>query len=339
MHLPRCLDALANSISSNFEVIVVSDSSTDETERIAIRYGAKCLRTPFQMGPGGARNIGATQARGEILVFVDADVVVPPDALLLIGEEFDRDPELAAVFGSYDSAPAWGGFLSQYKNLMHHYVHQKGNEHASTFWAGCGAIRKSVFVEFGGYNAEKFPKPSIEDIELGLRMSSAGRKIHLNPRIQVKHLKRWTLPVLLRADILGRAVPWTNLILETRNLPRDLNLNIASRLSAVLVMLLLAGLALLPFSIWGVVSWLHVGILSAILGSIVVVLLALNWDVYAFFKKERGGLFAVGSVLAHWFYYFYSITVFVFLSFTHFVRAPMQPRKTDTGASGSKATR
>jgi glycosyltransferase involved in cell wall biosynthesis len=338
LHLPRCLDAVARSISSNFEVIVVNDCSTDETEKIAMRYGAKCLRTPSPMGPGGARNIGAVQARGEILVFVDADVVVPPDALLLIGEEFDRDSELAAVFGSYDSAPAWGGFLSQYKNLMHHYVHQKGNERASTFWAGCGAIRKSVFIEFGGYNAEKYPKPSIEDIELGLRMSSAGRKIHLNPRIQVKHLKRWTLPVLLRADILCRAVPWTNLILETRNLPRDLNLNMASRLSSVLVMLLLLGVILTPFSIWGIIPWLHATALVAILAGLILALLALNWDVYAFFNRERGWRFAIGSVLAHWFYYFYSVSVFALLSIAHFLRSPLQQKGAASAANGSKGT-
>jgi glycosyltransferase involved in cell wall biosynthesis len=322
LHLPRCLDALARSAGANFEVLVVDDCSTDETERIAKRYGAQCLRTPVPMGPGGARNLGARQAKGEILVFVDADVVVPPDALLLIREEFDRDPELAALFGSYDSAPAWDDFLSQYKNLMHHYVHQKSNERASTFWAGCGAIRRAVFEEFGGFNAEKYPKPSIEDIELGLRMASSGRKIHLNPRIQVKHLKRWTLPVLLRADIFCRAVPWTKLILETRSLPRDLNLTMASRLSAPLVTLLLLGVVLLPISIWGSISWLHASDLLAILAGLVLVLLALNWHVYAFFNQKRGWRFAVGSVLVHWFYYLYSIIVFLLLSIAHFVRAP-----------------
>jgi glycosyltransferase involved in cell wall biosynthesis len=334
LHLPRCLDALARNTGASFEVIVVNDCSTDETEQIAKRYGAKCLRTPSPIGPGGARNLGAIQASGEVLVFVDADVVLPPDVLLLIEEEFDRDPELAAVFGSYDTAPAWGDFLSQYKNLMHHYVHQKSNEHASTFWAGCGAVRKAVFEEFGGFNAEKYPKPSIEDIELGLRMSSSGRKIHLNPRIQVKHLKRWTLRVLLRADILCRAVPWTKLILETRNLPRDLNLNAASRLSAALVVLLSMGLVLLPFSVWGNISWLHANALLAILAGLVLALLALNWDVYTFFKQKRGWRFAVGSVLAHWFYYLYSVIVFVLFSIAHFVRAPMQPR--GAGANGSK---
>ena len=78
-------------------------------------------------------------------LFVDADVVMPPGGLGLIAEDFRRDPELAAVFGSYDDTPAWTTFISQYKNLMHHYVHQTSSESAATFWAGCGAVRKTVF--------------------------------------------------------------------------------------------------------------------------------------------------------------------------------------------------
>jgi glycosyltransferase involved in cell wall biosynthesis len=336
LHLPRCLEALMRSARADFEVLVVDDCSTDETGQIAERYGARCLKTPVPMGPGGARNLGASQASGEVLVFVDADVVVPPDALWLIAEEFDRDAELAALFGSYDSAPAWGDFLSQYKNLMHHYVHQKSNERASTFWAGCGAIRRAVFEEFGGFNAEKYPLPSIEDIELGLRMTSAGRKIHLNPRLQVKHLKRWTVRVLLRADILCRAVPWTKLILETRQLPRDLNLTVASRISAALVTLLTLGVLLFPFSVWGSISGLRASVLLGILISLAVVLLALNWDVYAFFIDKRGLRFAMGAVLAHWFYYLYSVVVFVLLTMAHFVRAPMRARGAGRGAFGSR---
>ena len=209
LHLPRCLDALARSEYLQFEVIVVDDCSTDDTASIGERYGARCLRTPQRMGPAGARNLGAQAAGGEILLFVDADVVVPPGTLRLVAEDFVRDPELAAVFGSYDDQPAWQSFISQYKNLMHHYVHQTSSELATTFWAGCGAMRKAVFEEFRGFDAETYFTPSIEDIALGLKLTQSGRRIKLDKRIEVKHLKRWTVQNLLRADILYRAIPWT----------------------------------------------------------------------------------------------------------------------------------
>ena len=253
-HLGRCLEALGRSEYAQFEVIVVDDCSTDNTPQIAERYGARYLRTPRTLGPGGARNLGAQHAGGEILVFVDSDVVMPPGALSLIAEDFRHDPELAAVFGSYDDTPPWTTFISQYKNLMHHYVHQMSSESAATFWAGCGAIRKAVFEEFNGFDAATYTVPSIEDIALGLEMVRRGRKIQLDKRLAVKHLKRWTVRNLLRADIFYRAIPWTRLILNTRHLPRDLNLTYASRASSLLVGLLAVGCVLLPLSLAGVIG-------------------------------------------------------------------------------------
>lgn len=330
LQLPRCLDALLASAFTDFEVIVVDDCSTDNTREIAERSGARYLRTPYNMGPGGGRNLAARHAAGEILVFVDSDVVVPPEALGIIAEDFARDPQLAALFGSYDTAPAWPDFLSQYKNLMHHYVHQISREEAVTFWAGCGAIRRSVFEEFGGFDLKKYPKPSIEDIELGFRLWRAGRRILLEKRLQVKHLKKWTVRGLLRADIQLRAIPWTRLILQSKNLPRDLNLTHAAQLSAALVWLLLIGLLALPAVAAGwftaLAPWLTASRLALALGAVAALLLALNHTVYGWFARQRGGWFAAGAVLAHWTYYLYSAAVFGILLLEHFLRAPFRAR-------------
>jgi glycosyltransferase involved in cell wall biosynthesis len=327
-HLSRCLDALRHSDYLNFEVIVVDDYSTDNSPQIASRYGARCLRTPQTLGPAGARNLGALHAAGDILIFVDADVVVPPNALAMMAENFVRDPALAAVFGSYDDQPAWTSFISQYKNLMHHYVHQTASESATTFWAGCGAIRRTVFEEFRGFDAETYTKPSIEDIALGLELTRCGRTIRLDKKIEVKHLKRWTFRNLLRADILYRAVPWTKLILTTRHLPRDLNLNYASRVSSLLVGLLAAGFLLLPFSISGLLPRRPAPLLAAI-ALIAVALVLLNLDVYRFFHRKRGWWFAARAVLAHWTYYLYSGATFAYFLTIHVLHLPTSsPRKT-----------
>jgi cellulose synthase/poly-beta-1,6-N-acetylglucosamine synthase-like glycosyltransferase len=81
-----------------------------------------------------------------VLFFVDADVMVSPDAIERVLGYFHREPEIDALFGSYDDQPAEPNFLSQYRNLLHHYVHQCGREEASTFWGACGAIRRDVFL-------------------------------------------------------------------------------------------------------------------------------------------------------------------------------------------------
>ena len=71
-------------------------------------------------------------AENEILWFIDADVVVHCDAITYLLNGF-RSPQVAAVFGSYDDQPAAQNFLSQYKNLVHHFYHNRGRSEASTF--------------------------------------------------------------------------------------------------------------------------------------------------------------------------------------------------------------
>ena len=314
MHLSRCLDSLRLSNCSRFEVIVVDDCSTDDSPQIAQRSGARCIRAPHTLGPAGARNLGVAHAQGDIFVFMDADVEVPEGALGLIEKDFADDAQLAAVFGAYDDEPAWGDFLSQYKNLIHSYVHLKSSERAVTFWAGGGAVRREAFVEAAGFDAVRYRHPSIEDIELGYRLARNGKKIKLNKQLRVKHLKRWTVSSLLKADILRRAVPWTQLIVETRHLPRDLNLTSEARVSAGLVGLLGAGCIIVLLQAANLLPMIRrLGGLRGELGILAIValvLLALNWDVYSFFAKKRGWWFAVRVVPMHWFYFLYSGVVF-----------------------------
>jgi glycosyltransferase involved in cell wall biosynthesis len=309
--LDQCLKALRASYYVNFEIIVVDDCSTEDIRPVVTHYGAQYVHLSQNGGPSTARNLGARKATGEILVFIDSDVAVNPLVLSNISEDFLRQPRLAAVFGSYDEEPACDDFFSQQKNLMHHYIHQISKDEAVSFWAGCGAIRKQVFLEMGGFDAAQFPRPSIEDIELGYRMVGAGKKVLLDKRIQAKHLKRWTLTKLLRADIFDRAVPWAKLIMKTRWLPRDLNLGYRARLSAIFVALLVLDLVVLPFSLanfWWAPPAFHLGfVICGIVAGLVVV----NHRMYRWFHQRRGFWFTLRVVLFHWFYYFYSGVVFV----------------------------
>lgn len=244
--LARCLDAICNSTYPHTTCIVVDDSSTDASPAIAAAYPVQVVT--LQGGPSGpahARNVGAEAATSDIVFFVDADVVIAPKTVADVADSLRRHPHYAAVFGSYDEEPASGEFVSQFKNLSHHFVHQHGQEDAATFWSGCGAVRRTIFLELGGFDTTRYPRPSIEDIELGYRLRKAGHRILLNKKIQVKHLKRWTLRTLIKADIFDRGIPWTQLILEYRSMPNDLNLGRSQRFSGVLLcaLLLLLGVA------------------------------------------------------------------------------------------------
>lgn len=190
-----------------------------------------CFRRPASVGPAGARNFGSATATGDVLVFVDADVVVHPDAFRLIRERMS-DPDVAGVFGSYDETPAEQGTASTFRNLLHHYVHQQGAGRAVTFWAGLGAIRREAFFDVGGFDEARFPTPSIEDIELGTRLTAAGHRLELDPRIQGTHLKRWTVRRMVETDLFARGAPWVALALRQRSAPAAMNLGWRHRVSA-----------------------------------------------------------------------------------------------------------
>jgi len=259
-------------------------------------------------GPAKARNIGAKAASADLLFFTDADVEIHPATVPRIMYAFKENRDLSALIGSYDDAPGSENFLSQYKNLFHHYTHQTSSEEASTFWGACGAIRKDVFLSLGGFT-ESYEKPCIEDIELGYRLRQSGHQIALCKHVQVKHLKRWTPFTLLRAEVFYRALPWMALLLKIRQehpqryreFSSDLNLKWSSRASVLLIACLsLFAIASIywPFS-FGLV------LLSGLL------LLSINWPVYRFFYRKRGFWFALGVVPWHWLYYFYSGLAFV----------------------------
>jgi GT2 family glycosyltransferase len=291
----KCLASLEDFVPPSTEVIVVVDGGTDDSWRVAEDSGAKVLRFPMAGGPARARNLGASHATGDLIFFIDADVTVQADTLEQVAIAFQHQPDLAALIGSYDDAPGAANFLSQYKNLFHHYTHQNGCEEASTFWGACGAIRRDVFLKIGGFD-ESYRYPSIEDIELGYRLKRAGYRIALSKAVQVKHLKRWEVVSLLRAEFFYRAVPWTELIWRDRQLNNDLNLNISTRVSLLLTYGLLAALVA---AVW----WIGALAIAAIVG---FVLLLLNLSVYRFFLQKRGLWFALRVIPWHWLYFIYS---------------------------------
>jgi len=311
-----CLSAILDGCRSDVEIMVVDDASTDQTSAIAVRMGARVLRLAKNSGPSAARNFGARHARGESFLFVDADVVIAPGLIDRVIATFEARPEIAAVFGSYDAFPRAQTLVSQYRNLLHHYVHQEGNPDASTFWAGCGAIRRSVFEAVGGFDESRFPQPSIEDIELGYRLRRAGYRILLDKALQGTHLKHWTLWSVIRTDIQRRAVPWARLMLESRNVTNDLNVKTPQRISGLLVMLTCLFLLLAVFR-------LEFLVLAAVT-SIAVILLNREW--YGFLLRRRGALFAGACIPLHFLYFLYSTLSYLWVWATFHLRAVVNQR-------------
>jgi GT2 family glycosyltransferase len=262
--LERCVAAIRAAEEPPEEVVVVDSAAAP--------------------GPAAARNEGAARAAGDVLVFVDADVLPHRDAFRRIRRAFDADSGLTAVFGSYDDAPEASGLVSSFRNLLHHHVHQSAAGPASTFWAGLGAVRRDAFLAAGGFDSNRYRVPAVEDVDLGLRLTAAGGRIQLDPDVQGTHLKAWSLMEMIRTDFARRGVPWTELLLRRGTTSTALNLGWRHRLSAVATLTGAAALLLRR-------PRPAVGAAAA--------LVALNGSFYALLLRRRGPAEASAGIVLH----------------------------------------
>jgi GT2 family glycosyltransferase len=259
--LGACLSAIRSSIDPPAEIIVID----------------------FASGPGAAaaRNKGAALATGDILVFVDADVVVHPDAISRLHAHLEARPETSAVFGSYDDAPRGSGTVSGFRNLLHHHVHQGSAGIVGTFWAGLGAVRREAFEAVGGFDPDRL---WLEDIDLGIRLTAAGAEVVLDPSILGTHLKVWSLPEMIRTDFHRRAVPWIDLIIQHGHASTDLNLSWRHRVSALAVLVAVFASLAFTFTAAAVAAMCFV---------------ALNFRFYRVLRRRQGLRAAVCGVFLH----------------------------------------
>jgi glycosyltransferase involved in cell wall biosynthesis len=312
-YLVYSLPAIRTSDYPCFELIIADNHSTDGSRELEEKYADTVLDLDEKWSPGRARNRGVQASRGSILIFIDADVQVGHDTISRIVKTLEENPEVAAVFGSYDEEPFFHNFFSQYKNLFHHFTHQHANTEASTFWTGCGAIRKDIFFETDGFS-DSF----LEDVELGYQLWKKGKKIRLLKELKVKHLKKYGLFSLLRSDIAHRALPWTRLVFK-HGLPYDLNFKASQRISGIISCLLFISLVLMGR--WNVLLFVSI-VLAGIL-------LYLNRNLYRFFFEKKSIQFTIPAIFWHWFYFLYSSVTFAFISVFLLLKKPFLRKRSN----------
>ena len=291
----KCLAALGASTTRDVDVVVVDDGSSDNSAGLAREWGARVLVQAPSRGAAAARNRGGAEARGDILLFIDADVLVEPTTIAEITALFERE-DVGAVIGSYAPVTPAPGFFSKFKNIHHHYIHQISREDAATFWTGCGAVRREAFRAAGGFDEDVYGGATIEDIEFGYRLHRAGYGIRLAKDIQVRHLKRYNLWSLMKSDIFNRAIPWTKLMMFRRHFRSDLNTTPSNAVSVLLAGAIVGCLLAAPFRLWALAG---VPIFFA--------LFKLNTMPFnRYVKKHFGWGFTVASVLMSVWYFFYA---------------------------------
>ena len=301
--LGACIDALMASDlpRSQWELVVVDDASADETTDIARRADRLVRISGLPRGPAYARNRGTEAARAPVVAFVDADVCVHRDALRKLLDHLRASPGLVAVFGSYDENPTALAVHSQYRNLLHHYVHQQSGGETGSFWAGIGAIRTSEFLDAGMFDDVRYRSPQIEDVELGYRLRQRGGRILLDPSIRGTHLKGWTIPGIVRTDLMGRGIPWVRLLLENgpSTIASGPSLGVRDSMSVGLV-----GLAALLVVLFTVTRRLE---FAAFVAICVALSVALSSSFHLWLWKTRGPRVAVASVPLYLLYHLTSV--------------------------------
>ena len=329
--LARCLQSLTRAGQSAKDIIVVDDASTDgAAQACSSEFGTKYHR--FELGPNGpakARNVGAKLLPdADAYLFIDSDVSIAVNSIEQFRHTLMNAPDVAAAFGSYDEHPTAPGWISQYKNLLHHYMHQIGNPEAATFWSGCGIVRRQAFEEMNGYD-ENFGAASIEDVDLGIRLKDAGYRILLCRDIRSRHHKNWTLKSWLKTDIFARALPWSRLLIERgRGVPDTLNLGYSERVSALFA---LGFFACMSAAIFGLIIFKpneSAMIFAAVALACIAGFAWLQRRLLAFFKQRHGLWFMLAAAFMHSIYYVYSSVVFVGVKL-HVLSKQMFKRNTD----------
>lgn len=174
----------------DFEIIVVDDGSTDNTASLAEQMSVKVIRQA-NAGPAAARNAGVKAARGELVVFTDADCVPSASWLATLTEPF-REDAVVGVKGSYQTKQH--GCISRFVQIEYESKYQRMKQYACIDFIDtyAAAFRKSVFLENGGFDPS-FTKPSVEDQEFSFRLAAQGLKMVFQPGAVVYHIHDRTI--------------------------------------------------------------------------------------------------------------------------------------------------
>ena len=224
--LNECLSSIFSSTFNDFEVIVVSGNSTDNSVEIAKKYKTKIIELSENKGPALARNKGSELAQGEILLFIDSDVIINKDSLNLIAKNFEFK-NVNAIQGIYSHNPDYKYLATQfYQSYLCYYVWPPKKKYVSTLVTACFAIRSKIFIDLGGFDIS-IENASCEDEKFGYLLISKGHKILLLRDLQVIHrvnydtvkfIKRRLTQEFDRIKFYLREKSYTNKIKQTNYL-------------------------------------------------------------------------------------------------------------------------
>lgn len=185
--IATCLESALNQSvqKKDYEVIVIDDGSRDNTLKIAENYPVR-IKPQRNQGPATARNNGAEQAKGDILIFTDSDCELDFNFLKNITAPFKHDPEIVGVQGSYKTKQTQ--FMARFGQveIENRYKKMSKNKYTDFIGTYAAAYRKDIFQKYNGFDTG-FPLASGEDTEFSYKLHRNGHKMIFEPQAFVYH--------------------------------------------------------------------------------------------------------------------------------------------------------
>jgi GT2 family glycosyltransferase len=289
--LKECLTRLYESRFRDFETIIVDDGCTDQSPAIAATFPVRIVPTSGRVGPAAARNLGARMAMGELLFFIDSDVMIRPDTLALVAESFEAG-DVDGLCGVQAAQMRYTNIASQYKNLWMRWTYLRQTGDVPLFYTTAAAIRREAFLRVGGFD-QGYATPNVEDTAFGQKLARLGVRVRVHPDLEVEHVKEYSLGSMLRTDFM-RAVSLTRLKLRH---PGDLAQNNTSVPSSYMASVPLSGLTVLLLLL-GVVFRLPGANAAAAAGATGV--MGLNWEFLTAIRRSDGWARMLAAVPVLW---------------------------------------
>ncbi|MEV4625091.1 glycosyltransferase family 2 protein [Micromonospora sp. NPDC049523] len=277
--LDLCLRSILDQTYPNVEILVVDDCSTDQSIAVAETLGVRVISTGVNGGCGQARNIGAANTSGDLLCYVDSDLVMAPDAVANAVRLLADDATIGAVCGIEDPEPLLHDTaVARYRGLQYHYWSISSEGDISFLFPAVCVIRRDVFDEIGPFN------PALrqtEEVDYGYRLTRRYRMV-LTSDVHGRHDHDHELRGLLR-KLFHRGRLRIPLYARARRFSKGFET--ASRAGGSL-----AAFAVLP----ALVAPLLFGPWAAVLpAGLLVTSLALDAGMYGFVRRRHGVPFLV----------------------------------------------
>ena len=202
--IEKTLASLKNQSFKDFDVIIVDDSSTDNTINVAKRFFKKVIKNKGRKGPAGARNTGIKEAKTEKLAFIDSDCFADKDWIKNIYKELEKED---AVMGNVKIPKSnyIGNSISLLGfpgggNLGFEKVWKVKNGYTDHITSCNFGIKKSIFKKYGFFD-DTFPYAGSEDPEFSIKIFKQGVKIKYAEKPLVYHLPRDSLSSFIKWQI------------------------------------------------------------------------------------------------------------------------------------------